>query len=957
MIEKKETNEEKTALSRTENVTSGDKAEIGDKARNSMIFSAIGENVRTHPGLVVLAVLFVTVLMFAGMQRMNTETSMDDFVPESEAVDAEETIDNDFSGEKTIIFVVEARTGNTVNRNVLSPAALREVYRVEERVRNHEEVSPYLLEDGGVMSIADAVTMVLAQQFNKTLETATDAEIAAAAGAALLNSDIARLVSKVTLIDDGKIPSARFALIAVKIDSVHIRNDSDELENIALDIREVMDDVMNEVMDEEMDEENTSTIDIYLAHGMNHEMQKASKDTLTKLLPVSMIIIVVVLYISLRRVSDVLLSLVAVPIIFIWTFGAVGFLGIGFSQFTFTVPILALSLGIDYGIHSLHRYREEQRNGATPDVALERSITHVGAALFLTTVTTVGAFLSNVVSEVPAIRDFGITVAISILSAFVLMGIFLPALRMLVDDLNLKRRKVTGNGKNGTPVGDSQSRKKIKPQRHRGTERDMESHTSGAVKKGMTETRSRKPYFVMTADAALKYPAAVLAVVVLLTMVSIFGALRLETEMEPTDIVKDDSDFATAFDILGEEFPAAGNENGFILITGDVARVSTIQAMKETIANMDDDDHVVRVDGTAMTDSIVPYLSALLNNESLRSALGVHDSDGNGIPDTDAELEIAYDHLYANGLDTENMTATPGDIRSVLHRDENSENSDGDENGNENGEDDVNVKYDMTLIKVEARDVKGFDGKHLLDELEDDAGPLDKAGVEFVVTGSPVTRYEMLSAMTDGMMNSIFISITISSLFLIVVFRSVKDGIFTIVPVVLVSTWVFGTMWLFGFTINVVTVTIAAMTIGVGVDYSVHIRQRYREELDNGLSRNKAMDMAIEHSGKALLGAAATTALGFGVLYFAEMNLFSMYGLLSALMIVYAFLAAITVLPVLLVEFCELNRTSERGSSLLLVAGDGREKMETDAKKNEKKIVKKDMEKEVKHVQCSGGCK
>ena len=142
--------------------------------------------------------------------------------------------------------------------------------------------------------------------------------------------------------------------------------------------------------------------------------------------------------------------------------------------------------------------------------------------------------------------------------------------------------------------------------------------------------------------------------------------------------------------------------------------------------------------------------------------------------------------------------------------------------------------------------------------------------------------------------------------------RHVQDGIFTIIPVILVSTWVFGTMWLFGFSINVVTVTIAAMTIGVGVDYSVHIRQRYREELDNGLPRDAAMDMAIEHSGKALLGATAATVLGFGVLYFAEMNLFSMYGLLSALMIVYAFLAAITVLPVL----------------LMLVAGDGRGEVE-----------------------------
>jgi len=95
-------------------------------------------------------------------------------------------------------------------------------------------------------------------------------------------------------------------------------------------------------------------------------------------------------------------------------------------------------------------------------------------------------------------------------------------------------------------------------------------------------------------------------------------------------------------------------------------------------------------------------------------------------------------------------------------------------------------------------------------------------------------------------------------------------------------------------------VTIAAMTIGVGLDYSIHIRQRYREERGIGQNPRDSMNRAIDHSGRALFGSAATTGLGFGVLSFADMNLFSMYGILSALMIMFAFLGAIIVLPGLL---------------------------------------------------------
>ena len=206
----------------------------------------------------------------------------------------------------------------------------------------------------------------------------------------------------------------------------------------------------------------------------------------------------------------------------------------------------------------------------------------------------------------------------------------------------------------------------------------------------------------------------------------------------------------------------------------------------------------------------------------------------------------------------------------------------------------------MALIIIEAKDVQGIKGEYLLEELEDDAKPLTDAGLDFVVTGEPVTRYEMVTAITDGMMKSIIISIAISSLFLILVFRSVKDGFITILPVSLISTWIFGTMYFMGFTLNVLTVTIAAMSIGVGVDYSIHIRQRYREELETNASGQDAMDIAISHSGEALLAAAGTTMLGFGILYFADVNMFSTYGLLSALMIFYAFIGAIVVLPGLL---------------------------------------------------------
>ncbi|MCK4615002.1 MAG: MMPL family transporter, partial [Thermoplasmata archaeon] len=573
--------------------------------------------------------------MFIPLRNIDTETSMDDYIPESEAVDADETIGKEFSGECAVIIVVEARETENGSKNIVSPHSLMEMLTIEEGLRNNEKVSPYLVEKNGVFSVADAVQMALMAQFDKTIQTASEPEFAAAVNASLMNPEVFSLVSEVT--NNGNGPHARAALIVVKVDNEYIENDWDKWEGIVSDIKDII------------KKEDHKTVKLSVAGGMNDEMQKASRESLSRLLPISMIIIIIILYLSFRRASDVLLSVIAVPIIFIWTFGISELMGLGFTQFTFAAPILVLALGIDYGIHALHRYREELRGHASPDDAVKLSVTHVGAALFLTTVTTAGAFLSNVVSEVPAIRDFGITVAVGIVAAFIMMGIFLPALRLVVDNLLLRHGK-TINEK--------------------------------TIKKQVQASTSRRPIFVLIADAALKRPVIVFVVVVLITLTSIYGALRLETEMEMKDLVKDDSEVVYAFDALNRYFPGVGNENGYILIKEGLTNTSTIQAMKEVLNNLYDDKHIVHVHGMAKSESIIPYLSVLMENETLCTEIGVHDNDGNGIPDSDEELKRAYDHLYAHGITMNGSAVSRKKIRSVLHRDADGE-------------------YDMALIIVE----------------------------------------------------------------------------------------------------------------------------------------------------------------------------------------------------------------------------------------------------------------
>lgn len=116
----------------------------------------------------------------------------------------------------------------------------------------------------------------------------------------------------------------------------------------------------------------------------------------------------------------------------------------------------------------------------------------------------------------------------------------------------------------------------------------------------------------------------------------------------------------------------------------------------------------------------------------------------------------------------------------------------------------------------------------------------------------------------------------------------------------LVAAWLYGIMYLAGFNLNFVTATIGAVSIGVGIDYSVHMTVRFREELGRSDNRMNALRRAANGAGMALVASAASSILGFAILGFAPMPMFSAFGVLTALMVFLALAASVVVLPSLL---------------------------------------------------------
>ena len=116
-------------------------------------------------------------------------------------------------------------------------------------------------------------------------------------------------------------------------------------------------------------------------------------------------------------------------------------------------------------------------------------------------------------------------------------------------------------------------------------------------------------------------------------------------------------------------------------------------------------------------------------------------------------------------------------------------------------------------------------------------------------------------------------------------------------PIVLVLISVLGTMALLGIPYTLITSIITALSIGIGVDYTIHVIHRYREEFAKTRNPETAAVRTLSITGSALLGSGLTTALGLGMLALAPLAASQQFGFTAAITIFYSLLFSILVVP------------------------------------------------------------
>jgi len=144
---------------------------------------------------------------------------------------------------------------------------------------------------------------------------------------------------------------------------------------------------------------------------------------------------------------------------------------------------------------------------------------------------------------------------------------------------------------------------------------------------------------------------------------------------------------------------------------------------------------------------------------------------------------------------------------------------------------------------------------------------LPKEGKVSKLTGQDAVYVSVNKKLFDEQTRSMIIALILVLAALILIFNSSMYGILTMIPVFFVLTWEPGFLVATEIPLSIVTITIASIMIGIGIDYGVHITHRVREELAKGFSKIEATRIAIEKTGLSLVEAALTTIAGVSSIY------------------------------------------------------------------------------------------
>ena len=825
---------------------------------------------RLAPAILFVSLLLTVVTASALLPLPEFTTDLSSFAPENDAKDAEERMDLVMTKTPNRIYVQVNPSED--GANVLEIGALKQMTYDLERINliygediishiNIANILDNILKERDNQSRTiqdfqewdDLLAAIINDDEDCTDAVGNDQAIASATFArdALLNIDFKYLSVCDWIIGQGgsSTPVASSTMWVIEINGAL---DSKERQVLAKEIREYLTGNISVAPNSAI---NYGVISDDL---ISNDINDTTLDNFIWLLLFAIIVVVFVLAIVFRSFLMIAAPLLGLSAALIWTYGIITLLGRPFSILEVAVAPVVFGLGIDYAIHLQRGYEEARKHTSSAAHAWIKSFSIIRVALTLAVVTTVSAFLASSLSPLPPLQTFGITLALGVVCAFIASTVTVGALHVVVE-------KTTGVNK----------RKSI----------DISKFAKVA-----TNIQQRNT-------------ARILLVVVILTTSSVFLAgTRLDTSFELTDFLsEEDMPIMEVRSDIYESYDAAAWKSVTILIEPSSGEDS-LNGERDILRGLEFLDLRISAIPDVVTpittnsqrpsyDGLYPILrDAVEMNSTFGETyhLGIFDGEIDVIDGfQEGDISAAINYLLQNNSIGEPLRGQTWAERTSMHV--------------ALTDDDSSLRY--LKIRVDVIAETSEQTSNLAEEFEKQAALIESEGyinADVHIGGEVMMIHSIFSGLVVSQVESTGVSLLVSILVLFVLTRRLGQSLVVILPVGIAGSWVVGSMAILGLNWNVLTIMITALTVGLGIDYSIHVWRSFEANRNSGLGVWDSMRNMYATTGTALIMSAGTTICGFLVLKLSPIPVIQDFGIVSSISVAFSLILALFVLPGLL---------------------------------------------------------
>jgi len=550
--------------------------------------------------------------------------------------------------------------------------------------------------------------------------------------------------------------------------------------------------------------------------------------------------LVAMLTIIFRKARWVTLPLLSCAYAGILMIGLLGFVGWDVTVISSNFISLMLIITMSMNIHLVVRYRQLRKDLPDfnqKDLVMEMAGKMVWPCLY-TALTTIMAFSSLVVSGIKPVIDFGWMMTIGLTVTFTTTFLLFPALLVLM------------------------KRPEAEEDKHEGFE-------------------------IMPALSALtvNHGNKVLLLSVVLLVLSIFGISKLEVENSFIDYFSKDTEIYRGLKLIDDKLGGTTSLDIILKFEDEVEEI-TEEVGEDDFDEEDDFDFDFgggadedpadywftpdKVDEVKVIHDYLEGLPAVGKVLSLASLIRVGEDVNQGEFDA-FELAIVYKRM-------------PVELKASMI--------------------DPYISIDDNEARINLRILDSLENlrrKELLEQIHFDlTSKLGFTDDRIAISGLLVLYNNMLQSLFKSQILTLGVVMAGIALMLLLLFRSVSLAIIGIIPNILASLIILGLMGLLQIPLDMMTITIAAITIGIAVDNSIHYIYRFREEFARTQDYIETLHYCHANIGKAVFYNAITIIIGFSILVLSNFIPTIYFGLLTAFAMLVALFAALTLLPKLI---------------------------------------------------------